>query len=356
MYAYTILDQIRKQVAARPESLREARERRDRVLRTASSFNGVLRTYKAGSLATRFTNRPVSDADAGVVMDRRTLPDLGPDGEGELPAELVNKIRLHIRPQLAAQYSNVRVERMKRGLLIRFGQLLTSGEDPSVDLVVALNRAVDDALWIPNLDKNRWDPSHPEKHVQLFTSSTEKHRRTRRHVVRLAKAQVQQFDKPHLCSFNIAALAWECIQSAERIDLALLRFFEYSATELAKHFTKDPAGVSDSIRVDDRELAVKRLRRTADGLRLAIDAGNNEDKVREVLATQGVFWKLLQPQNDNRNNGVLHGSHTNNVVEAVRTGGIVSVAASGTLATGKSSRGATPLKLTRAYGGFRAYG
>ena len=344
MDAQQIVDGIRQEVAALPSSLQEARQRTDAVCRAALGFPGALRTYRAGSLATRFTNRPVSDGDAGIVMDRRTLPDLGPDGMGELPAELVNKIRLHVRPRLARRYPNIRVERMKRGLLVRLNQPLPTGEDPTVDLVVALNRAEDDALWIPNLDRNRWDPSHPEKHVELFTAGSEGQRRTRRHVVRLAKAQVQQFDKPHLCSFNLAALAWECIQSAQRIDQALWKFFDYAATELTKHLTRDPAGVSEPIRVDDRRLAVDRLQRTAHGLRLAIDAGDDEDKARLALSAQGVFWKLVPPQTDS----------TNTVIESVRRGLPVSVMTAGTLVAGTSTSRATPIKNTSAYGGCRA--
>ena len=342
MNAHTILEDVRREVAAHPESLREARLRRDRVLAAASNYRGALRTYPAGSLATRFTNDPVSDADAGIVMDRRTLPDLGPDGKGELPARLVEAIRLHILPQLAKWYRNVRVERMKRGLLVLFNEPLASGEDPSVDLVIALNRAVDDALWIPNLDKNRWDPSHPEKHVELFTAGAEGLRRTRRHVVRLAKAQVQQFDEPHICSFNIAALAWECIESAERLDIALLRFFDYAAAGLAQHLTGDPAGVSEPIRVDDRQLAVDRLRYTADGLRLAIDADDDEHKVRTALTAAGVFWLLVAPSN---------GSQANKLVEAVCTGSKVSVTSAGMLVAGTSTSSATVVKSTRSYGG-----
>ena len=345
MYSHLILDQIRQRVAARDGSLQEARTRRDGVREAAASYPGSLRTYQAGSLATRFTNHPVSDADAGVVMDRRTLPDLGPDGKGELPAELVSAIRLHIRPQLARLYPKVRVERMKRGLLVRFNRPVASGEDPTVDLVVALNRVVDDALWIPNLDRNRWDPSHPEKHVELFTSGADGLRRTRRYVVRLAKAQVQQFDEPHLCSFNIAALAWECTQGAERIDLALWRFFDYAATELAKHLTKDPAGVSGPIRIDNRRLTVDRLQRTAHGLRLAIDARDDEDKVRAALAARGVFWKHVSPPK---------GSKTRDVVEAVCRGSGLAVTSGGVLVAGTAPRRSTPVKPTRAYGGRRA--
>ena len=345
MDAHQIVDGIRQEVAALPASLQEARTRRDRVRGAAAGYPGSLRTYQAGSLATRFTNHPVSDADAGVVMDRRTLPNLGPDGKGELPAELVDKIRLHVRPRLAALYPNVRVERMKRGLLVRFNQPLVTGEDPTVDLVVALNRAVDDALWIPNLDRNRWDPSHPEKHVELFTSGAEGLRRTRRHVVRLAKVQAQQFDEPHICSFNIAALAWECIQSAERIDLALWRFFDYASAELAKHLTRDPAGVSSPIRVDDQKLAVDRLARTAHGLRLAIEAGDDKDKVRAALGARGVFWKFVS---------LPKGSRTQDVVQAVHTGSKLAVTPAGALVVGSAPPHATPVKPARAYGGHRA--
>ena len=346
MYAKMILEEILRRVAARDESLREARHRRDQVLRAAESFTGALRTYVAGLLATHFTNHPVSDADAGLVMDRRTFPDLGPDGDGELPAELVDDVREHIRPQLATLYPGVRADTMKRGLLIQFNQLLESGEDPTVDLVVGLNRAEDDALWIPNLDQNRWDPSHPEKHVELFTAGAEGQHRTRRHVVRLAKTQIQQFDDPHLCSFNIAALAWECIESAERIDLALWRFFDYAVTELADRLTNDPAGVSAPIRVDDRALAVDRLHRTADGLRLAIDAGVDEEKARTALSAEGVFWKYVPSP---------YGNPINSEGGAVykRTG--FSVTSAGLLVTGTNTPGAVPLKSTRAFGGQRAY-
>ena len=339
--ANTILERIRRDVAARPESAREGRHRRDRVLKAARGYLGTLRTYPAGSLATRFANDPVSDADSGVVMDRRKLPELGPDGQGKLPAELVDSIGGYIRPLLARQYPSVSVERMKRGLLICFSKPLQSGEDPSVDLVVALNRAEDDALWIPNSEKNRWDPSHPEKHVELFTSGSEKLRQTRRHVVRVAKAQVQQFDDPHICSFNIAALAWECIKSYERLDRALHRFYNYAAAQLSRHLTPDPANVSEPIKVDDRELAVKRLRRTADGLRRAIETGNDPRKAQAELAAEGVFWKLIPFTKDRQ---------SSRVVEAVRENAPVSVMTNGTLITGTPSRHAVPVKSTRAYG------
>ena len=68
MTAYDQLDQLRKDIAANADSLAEAKARQKAVFAAANTFDGSLRTYKSGSVATRFTNDPVSDADGGVVM------------------------------------------------------------------------------------------------------------------------------------------------------------------------------------------------------------------------------------------------------------------------------------------------
>ena len=85
MTALTQLEELRKNIAADPRSLREASDRLEAVLGAGGKHHDALRSYRAGSLATRFTNRPVADADGGLVVDRRKHPALGPDGDGELP-------------------------------------------------------------------------------------------------------------------------------------------------------------------------------------------------------------------------------------------------------------------------------
>lgn len=343
MNALTALESIRRHVAADPSSLSEARERLAAVCVAASAHPDALRTYRSGSLASKFTNRPVADADGGLVIDRRKHPSLGPDGGGELPRRLVDDVHRRIRPQLLRQYPRVRIETMKRGLLVRFNQPLPSGEDPTVDLVVALNRVDAPGLWIPNLDRNRWDPSHPERHVELFTAGWPALRQTRQHVVRVAKAQAKQFSEPAVCSFNIAALAWECVELAEPLDRALLRFYEHAASSLAKHLTSDPAGVSAPIKVTDRNLAVKRFRKVADAIALAIDAGDDGEKVHDVLSATGIFWKLIQPSLP---------SDAAAVHQAISDGGSLSMTKAGTLVAGTGAS-ATPVKSTRSYGGRR---
>ena len=339
MNAHDHLDQLRKNIAADPDSLSAAKTRQNDVFSAAITFPGSLRTYRSGSVATRFTNHPVSDADGGLVMDRRSFPALGPEGQGELPATLVEDLRDCIRPILKADYPDVVIKLMKRGLLIEFNEPLASGEDPTVDLVLGLNRVEGGALWIPNLDQNRWDASHPERHVQLFTTGSDGLRQTRRHVVRIAKAQVKQFVEPAVCSFNIAALAWECISFAEPIDAALHRFFDYAATELANRLTADPAEVSPAIKVKDRGLAVKRFRKTADSSQLAIDAGDDDLKVLEALTDFGDFWKLIEP---------LTGSSNSAISSAIASGSALWIDSLGGLHT--DSIGSTTVKPTRSYG------
>ena len=340
MTALIQLEELRKKIAADPRSLREASDRLGAVLGAAGKHPDALRSYRAGSLATRFTNRPVADADGGLVMDRRKHPALGPDGDGELPQELVDDVHNLIRPSLVRRYPCVRIKKMKRGLMVCFNEPLPSGEDPTVDLVVALNRVEAPGLWIPNLARNRWDPSHPERHVELFTSGWEQLRKTRQHVVRVAKAHAKQFSEPAVCSFNIAALAWECIEFAEPLDRALRRFFEHAATSLAQHLTADPAGVSGPIKVADRDRAVRRFRTVADALDLAIEAGDDDDKVYEILAAEGVFWKLIE----------LPASRVAKVHQAIASGEPVSITKTGALVAG-ATFGATSINSTRSYGG-----
>ncbi len=343
MSALTQLEQIRQSTTAKPHALSVARTRLTQTLRAAATFPGALRTFRSGSLATGFVNDPVQDGDGGLVIDRRKCPNLGPDGQGDLPQEVVATLRGHLRPILTLRYPRLRLDTSKRGLLIRFNEPLASGEDPTVDLVVALNRVRDNALWIPNLDENRWDPSDPEKHKVLFTSGWETLRRTRRHVVRVAKAQIKQFSAPTVCSFHIATLAWESTVTAEPLDRALYRFYDYAATELSHRFTEDPAGVSEPIRVSNGDRAARHFRRIADAIGRAIDAGEDDRRVSEALGAFGVFWKLM-PQ--------LSGSSPSAIHQAFTAGTPLGVTASGRLTT-EAENGNPVVKPTRAYGGLR---
>ena len=92
----SILEEILRDTAPGDEILDAVRERQSEVLGTAGRYPGALRTYTSGSVAHRTANDD-TDADGGTVLDRRSYPNLGPDGGNESPGEY---LALAVRPFL----------------------------------------------------------------------------------------------------------------------------------------------------------------------------------------------------------------------------------------------------------------
>ncbi len=262
-HAEQVLEEVRKSIAPEDGVLNAARVRRDLVKTLAMKFRGTARCFNSGSVAHATANNPVSDADCGAVLDRRHHGDLGPDGAGLGPVAIVNELVEAITPEIKAKYPNATVTTTKRAILVQFGEPIDD-EDPSVDLIVGLTRKEDDALWIPHLDANRWDPSHPEKHTALLTADPANLRVHRARVLRLAKAAVcNDGDERVMCPFNVEALALEhlvTVRSALAESLEIL--FAGAAASIKEALTPDPAGVSKPIKLPEgvtRDAASRRL-------------------------------------------------------------------------------------------------
>lgn len=287
-HANDVLEEIRQEISASDDDLREARKRRDLVLKAAASFPGALRTFKSGSVAHGNVYNPVNDADGGVVLDRRVHVELGPDSsEGEGPEGIVGEVREHVMEIVRETYPKARSRLIKRAILIRFNGPNTDGVDPSVDLVVALTRKDAAGLWIPNRDKDDWDASHPEEHTRLLIGDGKSLRVHRARVIRLAKAAIKRDSTPALISFNVEALALEYIAEVDGLAESLERFFDKAASSIKAGLTDDPAGVSGKIKLPDgmtRERSAKRLRHFADKLQEAIDHSDDRTAVEEALA------------------------------------------------------------------------
>jgi hypothetical protein len=334
-----ILDEVRSDIAANDKVLKEARKRRDLVAKKAAAFPGVLRQYSSGSVAHGTVNNPVNDADDGIVLDRRTYPDLGPEGdEKEGPNEIVEEIREFVSPKIRKVYPDAVVTTSKRGLLVRFSSPLHD-QDPTVDIIVTLTRKDGSGLWIPNLETKSWDASHPEKHTELFIGGTESLRALRARVIRLVKALNKQWSEPALTSFNVEALAWESIDdSSLSLEDALTEFFTYAESEVRKRNTKDPAGVSANLKLlVTRKVTVKRLKAAAANLRCALAAQENEgdNDVQEAMAK--VFRDYVDAPSGSKADWAALLRKGNEGVSAT-VGGLA-------LSTGHS------LKTTRAFGG-----
>lgn len=285
-----LLDEVRTQIEAKPEALNEARSRLQLVRDSASSFHGQLRTYRSGSLAVHTMNEPVTDGDGGIVLNRNYYPSLGPDGGGDAPGEVVDDLCDHLRPLIREAYPNATMHISKRGPKIYFGQSV-DGDDPTVDLVVAMNRKEGAGIWIPNLEKGIWEPSDPEKHVELLNGNQPGFRSTRRKIIRLAKAWNKQYSTPGSSSFEISVWAYEFVEPGQGISKGLWTLFNKAATRLeAGAPTKDPAGVSGNLKLlIAAENMATRLRKAADGMATAI--ASDDDEIREVLSL--IFSKYI---------------------------------------------------------------
>jgi hypothetical protein len=334
-----ILNDIRAEIAVDDDVLEEARNRRDLVAAAAMEIDGALRWFCSGSVAHGTVNAPVTDADAGIVLDRRTYPSLGPDGDGEGPEDIVKELGELVGPVVRESYPHATMQHSRRGLYVAFAAPLDGEQDPTVDLIVTLTRKGAAGLWIPDLDNNEWSASHPEKHTQLFTSGSKKQRALRARTARLAKAWNKQWAKDNraLSSFNIETLVWEYIDddASVPLDEALAGWFAYAHDELKKGRTKDPAGVSEDIKLLlPKQTVLRRLASAADRLEQALDDETDEAKVKDLLA--GAYPHYVEPPAQSKSAMAAALREGNQGVGASKTGLVIG--------------GGAALKTTRSYG------
>ncbi len=342
-----ILNDIRAKIAVDDDVLKEAKDRRNLVVGAAMGIDGTLGSFRSGRVAHGTVNAPVTDADAGIILDRRTYPTLGPDGEDKGPEDIVDELCELIGPVVREDYPDAAMRRSRRGVYVTFASPLDDEQDPTVDLIPTLTRKDADGLWIPDLDNNCWSASHPEKHTELFTSGTKERKALRARVARLAKAWNKQWatDNRALSSFNIEALVWEYIDDdalALGLDGALAGWFAYARDELDKGKTKDPAGVSDDIKLLlAKDTVLQRLGGAADRFEQALeaDAEDDEAKVKDLLS--GVYRDYVEAPAESKSAlaAALRGG--NEGIGVTKTG--IAIGAGAT----------APLKTTRSFGGER---
>ncbi|PWB98182.1 hypothetical protein [Homoserinimonas hongtaonis] len=330
------LSDVRAQIEPRKEPLDEARARLALVRKAADSFYGSLRTYRSGSLAVHTMNQPVTDGDGGLILNRNYYPQLGPEGGNEAPDSIVAELCSHLGPIIRETYPNATIHKSKRGPEIHFGDDV-NGDDPTVDLVIALNRKVGDGIWIPNLDTGTWEPSHPEQHVELLNSGTAAFRSTRRKIIRLAKAWNKQFAEPGISSFHLSVWALEFVEPGQGVAKGLWTLFDRAASRVEDlEPTPDPAGVSADLKlIKDESIMAVRLRKAADSMASAMDAGTETELVEAMSL---VFWKYIEASST----APLKAS-----AGLVSTGKAVPASALGISVAGATTAGA------RAYGGRR---
>jgi hypothetical protein len=258
-----IFEEARARIAVDDAVLKEARIRRDRIRDIVEEEFATLRTFPSGSLAHGTQNDPLNDADAGVVLDRRVYEGLGPDGEG--PSAIVEKVRSVLREVLREDYPNVRFfTGGRRAIRINFMESLQPGADNfTADLIVAVRRD-EGGIWIPDLDNDEWDPSHPERHVELVIARSKATDSHFARILRLAKHANAHHGRT-VFSFNIMALGLESITEKVSLPEGLALLLRHAADSLDKGLTEDPAGISGTIgvNVSRRKDAARRFKEMA---------------------------------------------------------------------------------------------
>jgi hypothetical protein len=254
-----VLQEILKEIAVPLPVLAEAKRRRDLVLTIAMEHEAARARYVAGSVAHGLHNKPLEDADCGVLIDRRfeEFRAFGPDAEGtgRGPEAFIQLFVEFITPRLQARgYPNAQVNLDgNRAIKFEFNETVDIDDwgpvDPYVDLIVGLARADGRGLWIPNRRLNSWDAADPQHHTWLMTERDKKALRVRRaHVIRLAKRAVKRDEVipgrvKVMCSWNLSALALEHVTEIRPIGEALAAFLADAAAAVQVALTEDPSPV-----------------------------------------------------------------------------------------------------------------
>lgn len=254
-----VLQEILKGIAVPLLVLAEAKRRRDLVLTIAMEHTAARARYVSGSVAHGVHNKPLEDADCGVLIDRRyeEFRAFGPDAEGtgRGPEAFIQLFVEFITPRLRARgYHNAQVNLDgNRAIKFEFNETVDIDDwgpvDPYVDLIVGLARADGRGLWIPNRRLNSWDAADPQHHTWLMTERDKKALRVHRaHVIRLAKRAVKRDEVipgrvKVMCSWNLSALALEHVTEIRPIGEALAAFLADAASAVQIALTEDPSPV-----------------------------------------------------------------------------------------------------------------
>lgn len=297
-HAEELVEHVRGLIQVEPDVLTEARLRRDLVKKIAEAYLGFLRSYNGGSIAHGTAKNPLPDADSGIVLDRRKYPELGPDGEGGGPTQLMQEMAAFLHRELAELYPKATVETTKRAILIDYHEPIDD-EDPSVDLILGLARRDAPGLWIPNTETNSWDASDPEKHTGLLVAKPADLRVHRARLVRLVKVALGQDETPVIISFNIEALALQHVTRVTGLAEGLRDLLRVMSLDIAQRLTPDPAGVSPSIKLPEvisNQTASRRLRFFGDQVGIAVERTDDAAAVRRALSD--VFPEQLGEPDD----------------------------------------------------------
>lgn len=291
-----LLEEARARISVEDEVLRAARDRRDLIMKILKEEFSLLRAFGSGSLAHGTQNSPLADADLGVVLHKRSYPELGPAGDG--PKGIAEKVRMTLRDRLKEDYPEARFYLGgRRSIKVTFNDPVgPDATDFTADVIVALTRE-DGGLWIPDLKKDEWEASDPEKHKEMVLARNKGTESTFARVIRLAKHANKTHGKT-ICSFNVTALGLECIGGKVSMQDGLATLLRHAADSLKEGLTEDPAGVSGPIGVKKRKEAAETFKKLAEIAEEAVALEADGEMAQAQKAWSQVLPGAVDPPDD----------------------------------------------------------
>ncbi|MCC3654026.1 hypothetical protein LIX60_21675 [Streptomyces sp. S07_1.15] len=287
----SLLGEARREIQVTDEELKEARRRR-RLLATAVRrvFPGSI-AYFNGSVAHGDANTPLTDVDLGVILTKGDAKPYGPGRRSAVP--LMEQARDSIHDDLDDEFPKLTIEVVgrRRAVLVRFGDPVTKGQrDFTADVMTAIPHPSGRGLYIPNTQiADQWDRADPITHTQMVLQAIKDTEKAFARAVRLLKHWNKTHSKP-MCSWNIKALALDCLDRPMPLINALQVFFTYAADELDRGPTPDPARVAGPIPLNMPHREVhKRLCTARDYIDLAIE----HEEAGRPLSAQHCLHQVL---------------------------------------------------------------
>lgn len=238
--------------------------RRAQTLRTALAREFEAPVYLCGSIEHGDALTPLDDVDLGVIVEG----SLALAERTKSPTQLMNRASRAIESLLGGEFPDITTSfaDQKRSVVVRFHPTHSGKRDFTADVIVALDYREGTGILVPNLNDQTWDRSDPIRHNEMIREANVATNQVLNMVVRIAKTWNRGRRKP-LSSWNIKALALECITRPVSLTEGVYTLFHHAAASLTIGPTRDPAGVAAPIRFEiPRPQVLDHLRGACDAL------------------------------------------------------------------------------------------
>jgi hypothetical protein len=294
-------DELQTEVNAPPESVTEARRRRD-LFRDAFGGEGdVTETLPSGSLARGSQKDPINDVDVIIVFDGNDHPDWGLPGSSA--GEALDHVQQRVHELLGETDGSFAKE-------VRLAQARNHAvkcwlDDPevegafTVDVTPAL-RQREEVLLIPEKGSSRWIETAPEFLIRLVA---ERHGHWNRFVPLARDLKRWGADQnTEMKSLLLEVLALHHLPEEER-PKALARFFAAAANAVLLP-VEDPAGLCGEIQPDlDRAAAAQHLTKAAEAAWRAVEAEARGDTDEAACLWRSIFGDIFPEPDGGCGNG-----------------------------------------------------